>query len=111
MKIVVILLSLLVLSACDLSYGKDLHRYAGSLYPPYHIYYYGNGADGGTVPIDAGAYTPAMGITIASGSSMTKTASVFNWWNTKPDGSGQNMLVGGNTMPNGDLYLYAIWTP
>ena len=75
----------------------------------YTVAYDGNGADGGTVPVDHGDYAAGDPVTVAS-DEPTKTGYAFAGWTLESDGSVHHA---GETfaMPDGDARLVARWAP
>lgn len=79
------------------------------------VNYNGNGADGGTVPIDSPSpHNPGETVLIPNVNSMTlsKTGAAFAYWNTSPDGSGDIHGWPADTtfiMPASNVVLYAQW--
>lgn len=54
----------------------------------------------------------APSVTIASATASTRDGYTFKEWNTKDDGTGTGYAGGASlTQTNGDIYLYAQWTP
>jgi hypothetical protein len=81
--------------------------------------YYGNGEQGGYVPVDESVYEVDDTFTVkANEGYLFKKGYRFNGWNTMPDGTGLTLLPG-ETVRFGDyshttnsvdkLYLYAMW--
>ncbi len=77
----------------------------------YTVRYDGNGATGGTVPVDNTIYADGDIITLQGNTgNLKKTGHFFSGWNTAPDGSGTDYTGGQSlTMGSGDLLLYAKW--
>ncbi|WP_158539734.1 InlB B-repeat-containing protein [Gordonibacter sp. 28C] len=75
----------------------------------YAVTYDGNGADGGTVPVDALAYAKGDTVTVAS-DEPTRTGYTFDGWTADHDGKAYRA---GDTfsMPEGGTRLVARWTP
>jgi hypothetical protein len=97
-----------------------------------HVIYYGNGSDGGQVPVDSNTYAPGNTVNVADNKSnqpqqqkdsqgnpenivtgnLSRTGAVYLYWNTEADGSGTIYTDASTfTFPNqaGDLTLYAQW--
>ena len=75
------------------------------------VTYDGNGADGGTVPIDSTDYKEGETVTVAEAGTLTRTGYNYTAWNTAADGSGTAYTAGDTfIMPAGEVVLYAQWT-
>jgi hypothetical protein len=75
------------------------------------VTYYGNGNDGGTVPVDSNVYGENDEITVFGNTgSMTKNGYNFAGWSTAADGSGTG-YVAGQTFNADEINksLYAVW--
>jgi len=74
-----------------------------------HVYYYENGADSGSAPIDTALYSEGQSITILGNiNSLTKSGYVFECWTTLFDGSGDSYTTGDKVIiGTEDLNLYA----
>jgi len=81
--------------------------------PTYTVTYFGNGASGGTVPVDSGAYVAGGAAAVLGNSgTLTLTGKQLVGWNTSADGSGTSWAVGAvMTMGSANRALYAIWAP
>ena len=76
-----------------------------------NVTYDANGADTGTVAIDATEYIPGATVTIlASSPTLQKTGATFAGWNTAADGSGTSYPLSGSFTIPGDVTLFAKWT-
>jgi uncharacterized repeat protein (TIGR02543 family) len=77
----------------------------------YNVTYDGNTNTGGAVPTDATNYLAADTVTTLDNTgSLTKTAKVFNGWNTAANGTGTARAVGSTwAMGAGNVTLYAQW--
>lgn len=75
----------------------------------YAVEYDGNGADGGTVPVDPQAYAEGDAVTVAS-DEPTRTGYAFGGWTNTAD---DTMYHAGETfpMPGGGARLVAHWIP
>ncbi len=88
---------------------------AVTCFAQYHVYYNGNGNDGGNVPVDTNTYSPNEMVMVQWEAPLTNTGYVFSCWNTMSDGSGINYspdaYSSGPTlqMGNSDITLYAQW--
>jgi len=98
--------------------GSDVNLYAqwtddGDTPLSYNVTYDGNGADGGTAPVDgANPYLPRARVTVLDQGDLTLTGYVFIGWNTRADGTGASYLPGQLfSMPARDYELYAQWKP
>jgi hypothetical protein len=82
--------------------------------PPatYTITYDGNGADGGTVPVDSSVYEEDQTVTILGNSgSLVRIGFGFTDWNTAADRSGTDYSPDTTfIMGNADVILYAGWS-
>jgi len=90
---------------------RDTTLYAQWEDAVYHVTYDGNGADGGTLPLDSNGYGHhTQAVVLAN--TLTRSGYVFKHWNTEPDDSGTSYDgTGVDTIPSmeGDVKLYAIW--
>jgi uncharacterized repeat protein (TIGR02543 family) len=79
----------------------------------YTVTYFGNGNDGGTVPVDSTTYTYADPVPIADPGALSLTGHYFDGWNTVGNGSGTqyDLSMGTFNMPDQNVTLYAQWTP
>ncbi len=78
----------------------------------YSVTYYGNGSEGGSVPVDGSRYLPDEGVTVLGNiGALYKTGYIFLNWNTDVGGSGTDFFAG-DMFPMGaaDMALYAQWT-
>ena len=81
----------------------------------YHVYYNGNGNDGGTPPVDTNTYSTNDTAMVKWEVPLTNTGYTFACWNTQADGSGVNYspdaYSSGPTLQiqNSDVTLYAQW--
>ncbi len=78
----------------------------------YSVAYDGNGATGGTVPVDSGSYAQGQTVTVLGNTgTLTYAGHSFAGWNTQPNGSGASYTQG-QTCPMGtaNITLYAQWT-
>ena len=75
--------------------------------------YNGNGAEGGSVPIEATGYMLGSVVTVLGNSgNLVKAYHDFAGWNTQSDGNGITYTQGGTfAMGNSDVILYSRWTP
>ncbi len=79
--------------------------------PTYKIIYDGNGATGGSVPVDSSGYVPGSTVIIMNNGTLTRTSYTFNGWNTVSNGTGTPYSAGSTlAMGSGDITLYAQWT-
>src|SRR5208283_2849861 len=61
----------------------------------YNVTYNGNGASGGSVPVDNNSYLQGQTVTVqGNNGGLVNTGSYFIGWNTKPDGTGVSYLTG-----------------
>ncbi len=80
----------------------------------YSVTYNSNGATGGSVPTDGGAYQTGATVTVkANTGSLAKTNNTFIGWNTTTSGSGTKYVAGTGTfaMGSANVTLYAMWLP
>lgn len=93
--------------------ANDLTLYAKwEANPTYSAVYYGNGNDGGSVPIDSTEYEQGVAVTVLSNSgNLTRSGHTFSGWNTAADGSATAYVQGDQfNMPLNGASLYAQWT-
>lgn len=80
--------------------------------PRYGVSYDGNGATGGTAPVDSGTYYEGQNLITKYKGTLVKDGYAFVAWNTLADGSGADVAQGVfYPMPASDLTLYAKWAP
>ncbi|HYE82487.1 MAG TPA: S-layer homology domain-containing protein, partial [Clostridia bacterium] len=81
--------------------------------PPttYTVTYYGNGNNGGSVPVDSNTYTQGASITVLGNTgNLVKSGYTFAGWNTATNGSGTSYAAGDIlTMGIDNVRLYARW--
>ncbi|MEI6603703.1 MAG: InlB B-repeat-containing protein [Verrucomicrobiota bacterium] len=79
----------------------------------YTVTYDGNGSDGGSVPLDSGAYLNGATVTVlANSGGLTRTGYVFSGWNTLASGLGSSYAASGSatfTIGTANVTLYARW--
>ena len=123
----------LVLASCDNPGGPDLNPGTGNpgidnpgtdnpgtgdpgtgnpdtgdpLTTNYTVTFNANGGDGAPPP--AQTVQAGYSITLPGGSGLTKTGYVFHYWNTKPDGTGENYGAGDTYTPTASITLYVKW--
>ncbi|CAI6070600.1 InlB B-repeat-containing protein [Cohnella sp. JJ-181] len=79
--------------------------------PTYGVTYDANGADGGSVPTDGGAYEEGAEVTVLGNSGLVKAGYTFAGWMLTADGSGTAYQAGDKlTMGAAAVTLYAKWT-
>jgi uncharacterized repeat protein (TIGR02543 family) len=80
---------------------------------PFFVMYNGNGAEGGSVPVDATGYLAGTSVTVLGNSGkLVRAGFNFAGWNTQTDGSGTTYTQGQTfAMGNADATLYASWSP
>lgn len=77
--------------------------------PSYIVTYLGNGATGGTQPVDTATYLTAE-TTTALANTFTRSGFTFSGWNTAANGSGTRYAAGATlTFATSDIVLYAQW--
>ena len=77
----------------------------------YTVTYFGNGSDGGSVPIDGSSYASGSTVTVLGNGTLVYTGYVFTGWNTAADGSGTAYSAGNTFIINANTNLYAQWSP
>ena len=76
------------------------------------VTYNGNGATAGSVPYDAFGYEPSQTFTVLGNTgNLVRTGYTFSGWNSAADGKGMNFAPGATFTINGDITLYAQWSP
>ncbi len=80
--------------------------------PGFSVTYNGNGSDGGAPPTDSTLYPTSATVTVLGNSgNLTKTANIFNGWNTAANGSGTSYSPSATfSMGSSNVTLYAQWT-
>jgi len=91
----------------------------GTVEPPpaYSVTYQGNGATGGSVPVDSKQYEENMSVTVlANTGNLVRTNYTFRGWSTNPSASTPAYTVSGSTvtppsftMGAANVVLYAVW--
>lgn len=78
---------------------------------PYTVTYDGNGADGGTAPVDSHHYNQGDTFVVSGNTgNLVRSGYTFAGWNTQADGNGSNYTKGDTfTMPASNATLYAVW--
>ena len=78
----------------------------------YSVTYNGNGNTTGTAPVDASSpYSSGSSVTILGEGTLDQSGSVFNGWNTQPDGLGNAYQDGDTFIIIANTILYAVWLP
>ena len=77
----------------------------------YTVTYDGNGADGGSDPVDGNDYADGDTVTVLNSGTLSNSVDpTFDGWNTQADGTGTAYDPGDTfTMGTADVTLYAIW--
>ncbi|MDC7218730.1 MAG: InlB B-repeat-containing protein [Spirochaetales bacterium] len=75
----------------------------------YTLTYDGNGATGGSVPVDPTNYSSSDIVEIMSAGTLIRDDYVFLGWNTASDGSGTSFKEGDTIYLSGNGTLYAEW--
>lgn len=95
---------------------SNVTLYAAWTANPHMVIYDGNGATGGTVPVDTNSYSGTDTVTVLGNTgNLTKAGCTFNGWNTEPDGYGYSYSAGeafSMEMVSNDVWdvtLYAMW--
>ncbi|MBB6735253.1 InlB B-repeat-containing protein [Cohnella zeiphila] len=79
--------------------------------PTYTVTYNGNGATGGTVPTDSGAYLSGATATVKDAGTLVRAGYAFAGWNTAAGGGGTSYAAGAPlTIGSANVTLYAQWT-
>ncbi|MFB9273906.1 InlB B-repeat-containing protein [Cohnella cellulosilytica] len=79
--------------------------------PLYTVSYNGNGATGGTAPVDSAAYLKNDWATVQPQGTLTRTGYNFARWSTQPSGGGSSYTPGNPLqIGDGDVVLYARWS-
>jgi uncharacterized repeat protein (TIGR02543 family) len=91
--------------------AEDVTLYAlWTTAPTYTVTYYGNGSDGGEVPVDTNDYLAGASVDILGAGAMTRMGYTFAGWNTVSDGTGLPRIAGNSySMGSTDMELYAQW--
>ena len=94
--------------------AADVVLYAQwSANPTYAVTYDGNGANGGSVPVDSGNYEAGYSVSVLGNpGNLVRSGHSFVGWNNVADGSG-TLYTQGQTfsMGTGNVVLYAQWSP
>jgi uncharacterized repeat protein (TIGR02543 family) len=78
----------------------------------YTVAYDGNGATGGTTPVDANSpYEPGANVTVFDQGDLVKNGHTFAGWNTTANGSGTHFESDESFTASGTVTLYAQWIP
>ena len=81
----------------------------GGVYP-FSVTYDANGADSGTVPVDADKHDLGTNVTVLDNTgNLVKDGKSFGGWNTEADGSGTTYTAGQTFSISKDTVLYALW--
>jgi uncharacterized repeat protein (TIGR02543 family) len=100
-RLLVILVSIIFLASC-----------LSPLAPTRYEVLYSANTGSGTPPTDGKNYQSGYKVTVQGQGSLTKVGYTFAGWNTAANGSGHARAVGSTfVMGNGDVTLYAVWTP
>ena len=76
------------------------------------VTYNGNGATGGTVPVDSNNYTSGATVTVLGNTGgLVRTGYTFAGWNTAANGTGTNYAPAATFAISASTTLYAKWTP
>ena len=95
----------------DLDVMANLSVIANFAINTYSLTYDGNGATGGTAPVDSSSpYSANSAVVVLDPGTLTKSDSTFANWNTAPDGSGTPYSVGASLAITANITLYAQWT-
>jgi len=78
----------------------------------YSLSYYGNGSNGGSVPVDSSSpYLYDSSVIVLDAGNMTLTNNFFSGWNTLSNGKGTTYLPGSIFVIRANTILYAQWIP
>jgi uncharacterized repeat protein (TIGR02543 family) len=88
-------------------------KWTATTLPTYTVSYSGNGADGGSVPVDTTNYLQGQAVTVPGNTgNLVRIGYSFSGWNTLASGSGTTYTQGQSfTMGSAAMTLYAKWTP
>jgi len=76
----------------------------------FNVTYNGNGATGGSVPVDGTAYASGAQATVLGNTgSLTEAGGTFAYWNTAADGTGEVLGGGAKINITANVTLYAQW--
>ncbi|MCL2691614.1 MAG: InlB B-repeat-containing protein, partial [Candidatus Bathyarchaeota archaeon] len=98
-------------------YGERLcFQLYGSL-PFFSVMYNGNGATGGSVPVDSNTYNEGSVVTVATNSgNLVRTNYIFKGWSTSSSGTAPTYINNNNTitpatfiMSSSNIVLFAVW--
>ena len=77
----------------------------------YTVLYYGNGATGGTPPVDGNSYSYNDIAVVKDKNDLVKDGFTFKGWSTNPLGTGSKLYSPNDEIViTSDVILYAIWT-
>ena len=98
------------------NYGEEVTLYANWVsVPPYEVHYNkGKGDVTGDVPVDNHEYIPDNGTnfaTVLGPGNLKRKGYEFDYWTTKPDGSGIRYAEGSVFVVTAHTVLYAQWRP
>jgi len=81
--------------------------------PIHTVIYNANGATEGTVPEDTKKYFPGQTVTVQDNpGDLLRTGYIYNYWNSRADGSGTHYSPGDTfTLNNDNRTIYAEWIP
>lgn len=98
-----------VLAACG---GDDGSSHGNDGTTTFSVTYDGNGAEGGSAPVDDTAYEEGEPVTVLGNTgNLVRNGYAFSGWNTQADASGTTYTQGQTfTMEAADVILYARWT-
>jgi uncharacterized repeat protein (TIGR02543 family) len=78
---------------------------------PYTVTYFGNGSNGGSVPVDGNSPYIAGSTVTVLGNTFTRTGYIFAGWSTNSGGTGSDYNGGDLFTINSNTTLYAQWIP
>jgi hypothetical protein len=78
---------------------------------PYTVTYFGNGSNGGSVPVDSNSPYIAGSTVTVLGNTFTRAGFIFAGWSTNPGGTGSDYNGGDLFTINSNTTLYAQWIP
>ena len=107
-------IALLALPVVQIACSKSSGNATNPISPgtKYTIIYYGNGATGGSVPVDSNHYSQGQTVTVLGNTgNLVYTGYSFANWNTQANGNGAIYTQGESfTMDTANVTLYAKWT-
>ena len=82
-----------------------------SLIPTYTVTYNGNGATGGTAPVDSNTYATGANVTVLGAGNLVRTGYTFLGWATTASATAAQYTAGSTfAMGSANVTLYAVWS-